>query len=395
MKKSNCQEVLHLFFIKKIWLVKHLIIFILCLIISIAKAQNSKSFFRTESTGFDYFDKNIAPEILFAKFQNELGLTPFDYFKLTRREGDNIGFTHYRYQQYYKNIKVEGAEYILHYKTGELTKGNGYLALNITLGVIPTVSESEALKKALLTVPAKLYLWENKEEEQLIKIKKKDSTATNAPFVELIIYSPNSQGKRVNSNYKLCYRTVINTIQPSKDAIEIYIDAHTGDIIRKKSLIQSCNSTSICTPYNGSQSIRTASLKGLHNDCIAQGLSTRLINSNGEILEIASSTGNWCANKLETFAATLHWISEKTFDYYLKKHGMGNFGVDNNGILMTAYLSDNASNSKASWNPVDLALTSYKGDAMLIDASNYFVAIDIVGHEWTHGVTQFSSNLRI
>jgi bacillolysin len=44
---------------------------------------------------------------------------------LYRSESDNLGFVHNRYQQYYKNIKVEMGEYLTHEKERKLISANG------------------------------------------------------------------------------------------------------------------------------------------------------------------------------------------------------------------------------------------------------------------------------
>ncbi len=68
-----------------------------------------------------------------------------DDFKLSKTDTDKYGITHQRYQQYYKGVKVEGGEYSLHGKNGNIETMNGNYK-NVSLATVtPSVSEMHAL----------------------------------------------------------------------------------------------------------------------------------------------------------------------------------------------------------------------------------------------------------
>lgn len=53
---------------------------------------------------------------------------PSEYeFRLRDKKIDTQGFTHSKLDQYYKNIKIEGASVIIHEKDGKVQSLNGYL----------------------------------------------------------------------------------------------------------------------------------------------------------------------------------------------------------------------------------------------------------------------------
>ena len=59
-------------------------------------------------------------------FKDVLKLTSNEELKLIKTEKDFTGkFTDEKYQLFYKNIKVEGGVYNLHYKNGNLVSMNG------------------------------------------------------------------------------------------------------------------------------------------------------------------------------------------------------------------------------------------------------------------------------
>ena len=79
-------------------------------------------------------DLKVAPERFFIEYKDAFGLGTDDEIVLYRTKTDKLGFTHYRFQQKYKGLVVEGAEYILHYKNGNLRKSNGMIIRDLDLG---------------------------------------------------------------------------------------------------------------------------------------------------------------------------------------------------------------------------------------------------------------------
>ncbi|MBK7958712.1 MAG: hypothetical protein IPK03_11780 [Bacteroidetes bacterium] len=69
----------------------------------------------------------------FQSFYKYFGLTKNDSFALYRSEKDNIGFTHYRYQQCFKGLPVFGGEYLLHEKNTLLVSANGNIYSSLKL----------------------------------------------------------------------------------------------------------------------------------------------------------------------------------------------------------------------------------------------------------------------
>ena len=69
----------------------------------------------------------ISPTELFRQHRRSFLLSSDDDMILTRSEVDDLGYTHYRYQQTYKGIKVEGAEMLVHARGGDAVRVNGHL----------------------------------------------------------------------------------------------------------------------------------------------------------------------------------------------------------------------------------------------------------------------------
>src|SRR6185295_11936630 len=93
-----------------------------------------------------------------------LALKSTDNLVNYKQERDDLGFTHTRYQQLYKNIPVVGGEYIAHQRAGLLDCMNGSFFSIPEISVTPSFSEATALTKVLLFVGATKYKWEDEAE---------------------------------------------------------------------------------------------------------------------------------------------------------------------------------------------------------------------------------------
>ena len=81
------------------------------------------------STTWQYFDatQQLTLDALLKNPQRWLALPDSCSLVLQKQHSDNLGFTHYRYQQFYADIPIEGFEYLLHEKEGKIVMGNGTL----------------------------------------------------------------------------------------------------------------------------------------------------------------------------------------------------------------------------------------------------------------------------
>src|SRR4030095_11079157 len=102
--------------------------------------------------GWLYFKESarIPEYYLFSDLKTAMGLTEDDEMILTRTHIDEYGYTHNRYQQYYKNVRVEGAEYDEHILKCIVRYAHGKL-LEQPQGrnVVPVFDEQEALYEAM------------------------------------------------------------------------------------------------------------------------------------------------------------------------------------------------------------------------------------------------------
>ena len=136
-------------------------------------------------------------------------------------ESDKLGFTHLRFQHYYKGIAVDGDEYILHKKNNTLSTANGIATGLLNMPVKPSLSEKAALNNALKLLNEKNYRWEIKSEEKALKNRTHNKKATYFPKGTLMI-SPIFGDDSQTANYKLCWVFDIAGDGPDQSMENVY-----------------------------------------------------------------------------------------------------------------------------------------------------------------------------
>ncbi len=167
-------------------------------------------------------------EHFFNQFKKEHNLGKEFEFKLFKTQKDNIGYTHYRYQQYYKGIKVEGGEIIIHENSGFVESVNGHLFNELNLGVKPKLNTELAIKKAKEFYGIKKMTYENPDAEEYIKLLNEDNNATYKPIPELIITADNYDSD--DKKFYLAYKMNIAADEQFINEM-VYINSITGKIV--------------------------------------------------------------------------------------------------------------------------------------------------------------------
>ena len=149
-------------------------------------------------------NNNINPETFFIQYKEDFLLSDFDEMKLSNVTNDNENI-YYHYQQYYKGVKIVGAEYLLQTKKNDLFSSNGKIINNLFLDVNATMSRDNIENLILDTL--------NKIISN--NISKEDLSKKN---VELLIIRNNNESIL---NYDLTYKYEIEKLN-----IIIYFDLH-------------------------------------------------------------------------------------------------------------------------------------------------------------------------
>lgn len=317
-----------------------------------------------------------------------LGLSQDDGFSLISSEPDKIGMVHYRYRQTYKGHPVEGGMWLVHTRNGEVISMNGDYFSSVQSPCVPVLSESDALFQALVHVGASVYKWQLPEEEEWLKWEMNDPAATYMPNGEFTLTPKN--GSFSAPEFVFSYRFNIYAQAPLSRRY-VYVDANTGDIIWEQNLIHHVDSAGTAnTGYSGQRPIVsdwTGSTFRLRETGRGLGIQTFDMNegtSYGAAVDFTDSDNYWnnTAN-LDRYAGDAHWGAEMTYDYYWNEQGRNS--INGSGFTLRSYVHYDNNYSNAFWD----------GQRMTYGDGNNrpFTAIDIAGHEITHGLTTFTANL--
>jgi bacillolysin len=342
-------------------------------------------------------DSTIKPRSIFTDFKDGFGLSDDDKMTITKIKKDDIGFSHFKYQQYYKSHIVLYGEYIIHQQPdGFVKSGNGRLITGLNLASTPSIAEKPALDAALHFMNAGKYLWQNAAMEKELKRQQNDQNATYYPKGELV-YAPNNWNADFKpSDYRLTWHFKIYTDGSDVMAKDVYVDAITGKVIHYTDIAMNCSGGTGTSAYNGSVSINTQSSGGVYrslNDC--QSTNIYVYNCGRSVATntfYTDADNSWTAASQQS-AVQAQWGAMMTYNYYIGEHGRTSW--DNAAGDLIAYnnavYGSPATANNACWGCYGNNAIFGAGNST--GATDDWNSDDIMGHEFTHGVTQSEAGL--
>ena len=382
----------------------------------------------TDETGiptFIRFDekKSVSENNAYNLLRDELQLQSTDKLKLIKESTDQLGFTHKRYQQYYKGIKVEFVFYQVNSKAGMIESISGNFNKIENLNITPQLNSVSALTYAISNIGAETYMWQDAESETYYKKHKNNTNASYYPKGELVIMKhPNPKSKEEEVKDILVYKFNIYAKKPlSRDYV--YVEANTGKIIMIDPIIKhSSNNThntfkivdahntrlvsaplmpansngNADTRYSGNRNIKTDSYNGkyrLRETTRGNGVETYDMNEGtnyNNAVDFEDNDNNWTsaewnnANK-DNAALDAHWGAEMTYDYWKNVHNRNSF--DDNGAKIKSYVHYDSNYQNAYWNG---DVMTYGDGASRFDA---LTSLDITAHEIGHAVMSSTADM--
>jgi len=322
--------------------------------------------------------------------------------RLAKSRPDTLmpGRVHERFDQYYGDVRVLGAQLVRQSDEGRAVSVFGTVHPDIAIDATPTLTRDQALARAIALTGG-------------------EPLPTRVP--ELLILPRDSTGD--GAGYVLVWSVSIAT---RTDVLAIFVDAKSGaEVMRqshfrrdtavgngrgvlgdeKKISANRVGSTFFADDQHRPPSLVTLDLRGnlIRTDSILSGF-TAIAQS-----DIASDTDNtWTDGAVVDAHVHLGW----TYDYFFKR--FGRHGLDNNDRPITAiahpvsradifeYLNDGdvlgTFYANAFWcgecnGGMIMFGEGLPPDLFTVDVNYVAAALDIVAHELTHGVTEYSSNL--
>ncbi len=342
---------------------------------------------------FNQFETWLTDHI---KISSDMGLT------LIRTEKDELGFVHYRYQQTYKGVPIHSNIFVIHVKEGMIESMNGQLFGSMDASATASITEKDALNKALAFVGADIYKWQIPAEEELLKYIQNNQKASYYPKGELMMVTCDKNFKSVN--YRLAYRFDVYAHHPMSRQW-IFVDALNGKVLLTLQRIMNENneanvntSATAATKYSGTRTFMTDYTGTTYRlRETGRGLGIETYNMQGGTtygtVDFTNATTSWTGTNTahDEVARDAHWGAEMTYDYYSIKQGRNS--IDNAGYKLLSYVHADlvgmgyTDNVNAFWDGT--RMTYGDGDATY----SPLTTLDICGHEITHGLTSNTANL--
>lgn len=360
-------------------------------------AEISKIAKEVRSDGYVYFNDGLEdkPDQLLAERKAAFGLEQSDDMKLTEVQNLDGDIQRYHYRQWHLGIPVEGGDFSVYAKDKKAHHAAGALAHGLGTGAEVSLSEQEGLQVALKAVNATRYYWQDPEREASLRAETANAIASYYPKAQLI-YTPTTESlQKASLHYKLAYRFEINAVTPSEQWA-VYVDALTGQIVKKTSLRDNCIDGTVTTIYNGVRTIQTdqrsySPYNYLLEDWCRGGLiASKYANTSDPCWSCLSyiywgSTNSW-DNTLESrLTASAHWSMGKAHDYF------ASLGRGNNNIERRVQVDHPDQNYNTFY-------THSNGDNRdyfhIGRINNQSVAeLDVVSHEFSHSVARTTAML--
>ncbi len=312
-------------------------------------------------------------------------------YQLINQHTDKFGDVHDRYQQYFNGVAVHHAQFVVHTRLNKIYSINGIILKDPLISTNPGLSEKQALGKALDDIGADIYKWELPDEEQHLKEELDDPSATYFPEGTLSIVPFN--GDIFGDDLRLAYKFDIYAHKPVSRKV-IFVDAQSGEIVYDFHKIHHADSVgSAITKYSDTVKITsdyTGSTYRLRESGRGNGIETYDMNqgtSYSAAVDFTDSDNVWNnfnAQKDE-IATDAHWGAEMTYDYYYFRYNRNS--IDGNGFKLRSYVHYDVNYANAFWDGYRMTYGDGSGSI------NPLVAMDIVAHEITHGLTSYTANL--
>lgn len=321
---------------------------------------------------------------------------PNQELEMINMESDEIGMTHIQLQQKYKNIPVYGGEIWLHTKGEKIDVLNGRNFPTPNLASIsPTLSADKAIDFAMADVSKKSIMQQAGVTGKLLG--KMQNTA------ELIIY--HKEGNFADE--RLAYNL---TVRPNLlERWTYFVDANTGEVLKKFNNTCSLDGPLKATAKDLNGFSRTFNIQQisstnymidtqrfmykptskLPDDPIGAIWTIDALNSTSDNMKYdqikSNSINNWSDK-----AVSAHYNAGLCYDYYRTKFGRNSLDGKGGNIISVINIADDDGKGmdNAYWNGEFMGYGNGR-DAFKPLAG----ALDVAGHEMTHGVVEATARL--
>ncbi|MFJ9518390.1 M4 family metallopeptidase [Kitasatospora sp. NPDC101801] len=298
---------------------------------------------------------------------------------------DASGAKHLRFERTYSGLSVLGGDLVAHFApNGRVSSIDRATEAQLALSSLtPAVPAEKAAKQATGAVQATVGLTIDEDESPLKAI-----TGTGSPV--LVVWAQ-------SGTPRLAYQTVVEGVRESgaPSAQNLVTDAATGEVLASHEQYLATAATgsgkgvhvgsvTLTTNYTGSTyELKDPTRGNTRTVGLAGGTS-----GNGTLFTDADNVwGNGLATNVQSAAVDAQYGAVATWDYY--KNSFNRLGIRNDNVGAVSRVHYGSNYVNAFWSDSCFCMTYGDG------ASNThpLTALDVAGHEMTHGVTANTAGL--
>ena len=298
---------------------------------------------------------------------------------------DRNGTEHVRFIRSYRGLPVIGGDFVLHSKDGLLKSVSQSLKTDARPGVIPQISSDRAIVEAGARF---------------------GTGFSGLPKSRLVVFA-------LGASPVLAHEVMFSGTRADQTPTDMhyFVDATSGKILAQWDTIETAvpgpDGGSTCTGAVASvgtghsltegdvaiDTMKCGSVYKLKDLTRGGGYTTNLGGlTSGQGSIIVDTDNSWGNNALTdsvTVAADAHYGVSKTWDYYKNVHGRN--GIANNGVGALSRVHYGRNYVNAFWSDFCFCMTFGDGDNGV--RYNPLIALDVAGHEMSHGVTSRTAGL--
>ena len=296
------------------------------------------------------------------------------------------GTEHVRYQRTYKGLPVIGGDFIVHSRNGKLAGVTQTLKTSARPSLSARISGDQAIVEAGAHFGSRFV---------------------GAPTARQVVFA------RGGITPKLAHEVVFNGIKADQTPTEMhfFVDARTGKILDKWDAVETARpgpggggGNNSCTEAVGTgKSLTEGNVTVDSSKCgntyrmvdmtrgggATHNMAMKTAGMGSVYTDIDNAWGTGLLSNSQTVAVDAHYGVSMTWDYYLNVHDRNGIDGEGTGAISRVHYGRNYAN--AFWRDSCYCMTFGDGDngATILP----LVALDVAGHEMSHGVTSRSAEL--
>lgn len=303
---------------------------------------------------------------------------PRTSLRLAKSEVDALGMTHARFGQMTHGIPVSGAEITAHYDAeGSITS----LDSSVVAGVEDIDVQPSIDAKATLAIL---------KSDALARQQGADEAKLEVKEPSLVVFARDGQKPR------LAWKSVVRAVYGNDPHLWVtHIDAKTGDVLERYDNLQHVQGSGVGVlgdtkklevTQQGAGYVMTDTSRGVTIMTYTSAAREAAVGEGATVVKSNSAT-TWDATGVGKGAAVdAHVYAGVVYDHYKKVHGRN--GLDGKGSPMLSSVHYGVQYQNSFWDGNSMSYGDGEGQGRAESCG-----LDVVGHEFTHGVTETTSAL--